>query len=77
MYFMLRGPASPDLVTDDMYSEHMLQAWSLAGCAIPVLEILPQQRKPVQDMLSEPFGQSRAGTWESRYLGEWLHRRRV
>lgn len=74
MYFMLRGPASPDLVTDDMYSEHMLQAWSLAGCAVPVLEILPQQRKPVQDLLS---GQSRVGTWESRYLGERVHRRRV
>ncbi|XP_030875732.1 voltage-dependent calcium channel subunit alpha-2/delta-3-like, partial [Leptonychotes weddellii] len=35
MYFVLRGPAGSDLLIDDMYSEHVLRAWSLAGCALP------------------------------------------
>lgn len=38
---MLRGLASSDLVIDDMYVGHVLRAWSLTGCDIPRLEILP------------------------------------
>lgn len=61
---MLRGPANSDLVIDDMYSEHVLGARSLAGCDILRLEILPQQRKLIRDVLSGRLGHSRAGPWQ-------------